>query len=80
MCGEHAELTFGDLGFVFHEDRAECLEAAHDVLVVHDLVADVYGRAVLLEQALHDLDRAVDAGAERARSREEETPAHAALP
>ena len=69
--GEDADLALGNLGLVLDEDRAELLEAAHDVLVVHDLVADVHGRPVLLEQALDDLDGAVDAGAERARRCEE---------
>jgi hypothetical protein len=36
------------------------------VLVVHDLVAHVDRRAALLERALDDLDRALDAGAETA--------------
>src|SRR5262249_55767303 len=49
-----------------------------DVLVVNDLVAHVDRRAVLLEQALDDLDRAVDAGAERARRGEEDPAAHVA--
>jgi hypothetical protein len=35
---------------------------------------------MLLEQALDDLDRAVDAGAERARSSEKDAAAHAELP
>src|SRR5262249_1703495 len=43
------------------------LEAFDHVPVVHDLVAHVDGRAVLLQRALHDLDRAHDAGAETAR-------------
>ena len=42
------------------------------MLVVDDLVADVDRRAVLLEQPLDDLDRSVDAGAERARCGEED--------
>src|SRR4029079_13824942 len=37
-----------------------------DVAVVHDLVAHIDGRPVLLERALDDLDRAHDAGAETA--------------
>jgi hypothetical protein len=35
--------------------------------VVDDLVAHIYGWAVLRESSLHDLDRAHDAGAEAAR-------------
>ncbi len=37
------------------------------VRVVHDLVQHVDGRAVQLERAFDDLDRAVDTGAETAR-------------
>src|SRR4029077_12768570 len=76
--GEDAVLALGNLGLVLDEDGAEILEPAHDMLVVDDLVAHVHGRAVLLEQALDDLDRAVDSGAERARCGEEDATAHAA--
>ena len=38
-----------------------------DVAVVHDLVADIDRRAVFLERALDDLDRAFDPGAEASR-------------
>jgi hypothetical protein len=34
---------------------------------VDDFVPDIDGRAVFLERALHDLDRAIDSGAESAR-------------
>src|SRR5207247_8898453 len=54
------------------EDGAEPLQPLDDVVVVDDLVADVDGRAVLFEQDLDDLDRAVDPGAEGARSREQD--------
>src|SRR5581483_2273077 len=79
--GENADLALGDLGLVLDEDGAEPLEAAHDVLVVDDLMPDVHRRAVLLEEALDDLDRPVDAGAERPRCGEEDAlAAHATLP
>ena len=55
-------------------------EPAHDVVVVDDLVPDVDRRAVLLEQPLDDLDRAVDAGAERPRRREQHRPISAPPP
>ena len=45
------------------EDRAARLEVAHDVDVVDDLLADVHGRAVVLERELDRLDRALDPGA-----------------
>ena len=76
---EDADRAFRDLVLRLDEHRAEPFEAAQDVVVVDDRVADVDRRAVLLEQALDDLDRAVDAGAERARRREQDaTPGHAA--
>src|SRR5581483_3435815 len=74
---EHAVLALGDLGLVLDEDGAELLEAPHDVLVVDDLVPDVDGSTVLLEQSLDDLDRAVDAGAKGPRRGEEDAPVHA---
>jgi hypothetical protein len=48
------------------EDRAFRAQVVHHELVVHDLVAHVYRRAILLEGALDDLDRAIDAGTETA--------------
>ena len=48
---------------VVDEDRAALGERLHDVHVVHDLLADVDGGAVLLERALDGLDGPVDAGA-----------------
>ena len=42
------------------EDRALRLQVAHDVQVVHDLLADVDRRAVLVERPLDGLDRALD--------------------
>ena len=61
--GEHQQGTLGHLGRVVDEDRAALLERLHDVPVVHDLLADVDRRAVLLERLLDGLDGAVDAGA-----------------
>src|SRR5262249_28654412 len=75
---EHADLALGDLALILDEDGAEPFETAHDVLVMDDLVADVDRRAVLLEQPLDDLDRAVDTGAEGARRGEEYAAPHVA--
>src|SRR5690606_28456463 len=47
-------------------------QALHHGLVVHDLVADVDGRAVERERPLDDLDGALDARAEAARIGEED--------
>ena len=77
---EDADRTLRDFVLVVDEHGAEPLEAADDVVVVDDVVADVDRRAVLLEQPLDDLDRAVDAGAERARSGEEDAALISASP
>lgn len=52
---------------ILDEHRALGFQAFDDVLVVHDLVADVDRRSVLLERAFDDLDRAHDSGAKSAR-------------
>ncbi len=62
--------TLGDLTELVDEDRPAPLEAGDDVLVVHDLPADVDGCAVLGERQLDDLDRAFHPGTERARRSE----------
>jgi hypothetical protein len=49
---------------ILDEYRAFGFEVFHDELVVDDFVAHVDRRAVKLERALDDLDRAIDAGAE----------------
>src|SRR4051812_7720401 len=60
MRGEHAELTGGNLVLAVHEHRAKPFETADDMVVVHDLMSNVDRRTMLGEQALDDLDRAVD--------------------
>jgi hypothetical protein len=57
---------------VLDEDRTLLLEILDDVGVVDDLVADVDRRAELVQRALDDLDRALDAGTEAARLGEED--------
>jgi hypothetical protein len=74
---EDADLPGRHLGLVIHEDRAETLESSHHVVVVDDLMTDVDRWAVLGEQALDDLDRAVDSGTKGARRREEDASTHA---
>src|SRR5690606_10727689 len=49
------------------EDDAALAEGLHDVPVVHDLLADVHRRPVLLQGFLHGDDRTVDARAVAAR-------------
>ena len=77
VCGEDADLARGDVLLALDEYGAELLEPPDDVLVVDDVMSDVDAWAVLLEQPLDDLDRAVDAGAERPRRRKQHAPAHA---
>src|SRR5439155_21179034 len=66
-----------DLVLVVDEDGAETLETTYDVVVVHDLVPDIDRRTVLGEQALDDLDRAVDSRTKRPRCRKQDAFAHA---
>ena len=66
--GEDADRALGHVLLRLHEDGAPLLEAPNDVDVVHDLLAHVDGRTMLLEQALDRVDRtfhprAVPAGA-----------------
>jgi hypothetical protein len=63
--------ALGDLLDLVDEDRALSLESRDDVNVVDDLLADVDGRAVVLEGLLDGDDRPVDAGAVAAGSSEQ---------
>ena len=63
--------ALGHLVDLVDEDRALLLELGHDVDVVHDLLAHVDGRAVVLERLLDGDHGAVDAGAVAARRREQ---------
>ena len=77
--GEHHDGALGHLVGLVDEDGARLGQRLDDVPVVHDLVADVDGRAVLLERALHGLDGAVDARAVPARFGEQDALAVARL-
>ena len=59
---------FGNLVQFLDEDGATRLQPLDDVTVVHDLVADIDRRTILLERQDDDLDRPVDAGAKAART------------
>ena len=73
MGGEdHRLLGVRDLVELLDEDRALRLEVLDDVAVVDDLVADIDRRPEPLERQLHDLDGAIDAGAEAARRAEQD--------
>jgi hypothetical protein len=65
---EDDRLALGHLGLLLHEDRAPLAQLLDHVLVVHDLLAHVDGRAVQLERVLDRLHGAVDARAVAARS------------
>ena len=69
---ENHRTAVGHFVQVLDEDRAFLAQILDDVGVVHDLVAHVDRRAELLDGPLDDLDRAVDAGAEAARLREQD--------
>ena len=75
--GEHADLAGRHLVLRVDEHRAHSLQPADDVVVVDDVVAHVDRRAVLGEQPLDDLDRAVDACAEGTRRGQEDAATHA---
>ena len=69
MCRkDHGGVGFGDLVQLLHKNGAFRLQGLDHVAVVDDLVAHVDGRPELLQRQLDDLDGAVDAGAEAARS------------
>jgi 4-hydroxy-3-methylbut-2-enyl diphosphate reductase len=57
------------------EHRAALAQVVDHELVVHDFVAHVDRRAEGFDRALHDLDRAIDAGAETARVGEDDVHA-----
>jgi hypothetical protein len=69
--GEHDRRALRHLGLLVDEDGAARLEVADDVEVVDDLLADVDRRPVEVERLLDRLDRALDAGAVAAGSRQE---------
>src|ERR1700761_8852663 len=54
------------------EDRAEAFQPLDDRTVVHDLVAHVDRRAILLEREFDDSDRPLDTGTEAARACEKQ--------
>jgi len=70
--GEDGHRPLGHRVELLHEDRPALAQLGDDVLVVHDLLAHVHGRAVALERALDGLHRAVDARAVAARGGEQQ--------
>ncbi len=51
-----------------YKNGAARFQSLDHIAVVNDFVADIDGRAMLLQRQDHDLDRAVDAGAKTARA------------
>jgi len=60
---EDDRLALGDLALILDEDRAAGLEVAYDVRVVDDLLANVDGRPMQIEEPLNSVDGALDARA-----------------
>ena len=70
--GEDDGRAVGHLVEFVDEHRALLLEVGDHARVVHDLAADVHRPRVALQREFDDVDRALDAGAERARSGEQD--------
>ncbi|MCY1539447.1 hypothetical protein D9M68_750340 [compost metagenome] len=64
MRAEDRHRVRGHLGQLFDEHGALRLQVVDDVLVVHDLVAHVDGRAVAPQRVFDRVDGPHDAGAE----------------
>src|SRR5262249_22984000 len=75
---QHEPSALGHAFLAVDEDCAAPLEIAHDVHVVHDLLAYVDRRAVQLEGSLDRFDRSLDACTEPARRGEKHALHHAA--
>jgi hypothetical protein len=67
---DHARTGWGLIKLV-DEDRTHALEAFHNKAVMDDLVADIDGRAELLQSQLDDADGAIHAGAKAPGRREQ---------
>ena len=63
MRGQDDDRPFGHLRLLLDEHGSFRLEVVDDVEVVHDLFADVDGRAVFGKRALDRVDGAIDSGA-----------------
>ena len=78
MGREDDAFALGNVALVLDEDRPASLEVADDVSVVDDLLANVDGRPVQVEELLDGVDGAFDAGAVAARRGEKDPLDHAA--
>ena len=73
MSGKHDRPVVRHLVELVDEHRAEVSQAVDDEAVVDDFVPHIDRRAEALERELDDLDRPVDAGAEAARRRDQDS-------
>jgi hypothetical protein len=72
MRRKHNGPIVGHLVELVDEDGAFGFESLDDVAIVHDLVAHIDRPSVALDGTLDDLDGALDAGAEAARTGEQD--------
>jgi hypothetical protein len=71
MRAEHHIRARRNIVQVFHEDHAALFERAHHMLVMHNRVAHIQGRAERLQREIDHLDGIRDACAEPARRRQQ---------
>ena len=71
MRAEDGDRMRGNLGEILDKARPFGLQALDDMLVVHNLMADIDRRTIFLQSAFHDLDRTHHAGAKTARLSED---------
>jgi len=70
--GEHAHRPLRHIGLTLDEDHATLAQPLHDVLVMHDLLADIHRRTVNLERAFDRLHGTIHPRAISARRREQD--------
>jgi len=70
--GKDGDGAVGHVGHFFDEHGTLGAQRFDDVLVVHDLVADVDGRSVDFQGPFNDFDGALHPGAETARAGEQD--------
>ena len=79
MRAKDGDAAGRDLGQIVYEARALGAQPLHHVAVVDDLVAHIDRRAIFLDRAFHDLDGALDSGAESPRLRQDHPHCHIIL-
>jgi len=71
VCTKHNWTIVRDLVEFIDKDSAKATQPLDDKAIVDDLVPNIDRRAEALERELYDLDSAVNARAEAARSRDQ---------